>query len=527
MKKRRAILYVRVSTDEQAEKGHSLAHQEEMLRKYCLINSIEIVAFFKEDYSAKTFDRPEFNKVLVFLRKNKGVADLLLFLKWDRFSRNAPEAYTMISQLHKLGVEPQGIEQPLNMEIPEQKFLLALYLTAPEVENDRRALNVIAGIRKAMKEGRYMGTAPYGYKRGRNERNIPIIIPNEKEVKFVQMSFEMLATGNYHIEELRHILNKKGMPLGRTRFWYMFRNPVYIGKVFVPAYKQEPEMIVKGVHDSIISDALYYEVQDVLEGRKRHLPASPFCQQEELPLRGFLQCPRCGKTLTGSASKGRSARYYYYHCKRECKERVKAIDANDEFFKVVCRIGELKKVFQTYELIMTDANKKYGQDKSADLKQAKTEMETYQKRLDNAQTLMLDGKIDVGEYQKIKTKLEPAIERLAVRVSELSRGNVDEADMIDFGFYFLNNMTKLFAEADLDRKRYIFGSTMPEKWVFENGKYRTASGENLLLDLANAGAALGNKKEGRRDLFRLPSRRVENTGVEPVTFCMPCKRSTR
>ena len=147
MKQRKAILYIRVSTDEQAEKGHSLAHQDDMLRKYCQMHNVEIVALFKEDHSAKTFVRPEFKKMLEFLRRNKGAADMLLFLKWDRFSRNAPEAYTMIAKLHHLGVEPQAIEQPLNMEIPEQKFLLALYLTAPEVENDRRSLNILAGIR--------------------------------------------------------------------------------------------------------------------------------------------------------------------------------------------------------------------------------------------------------------------------------------------------------------------------------------------------------------------------------------------
>lgn len=144
----------------------------------------------------------------------------------------------MISQLNKLGVEPQAIEQPLNMEIPEQKFLLALYLTAPEVENDRRALNIIAGIRKAMKYGRYMSSAPYGYKHSRTENNKPCIAPYAKEQSFVQMAFEMMASGSYHIEELRRMLNKKRMPLERTRFWCMLRNPVYIGKVqYLPTNK--------------------------------------------------------------------------------------------------------------------------------------------------------------------------------------------------------------------------------------------------------------------------------------------------
>lgn len=83
--------------------------------------------------------------------------------KWDRFSRNTGDAYQMINILRKLGVEPQGIEQPLDLSIPENKMMLAFYLAAPEVENDRRALNTFHGMRRARKEGRYMGLAPAGY----------------------------------------------------------------------------------------------------------------------------------------------------------------------------------------------------------------------------------------------------------------------------------------------------------------------------------------------------------------------------
>jgi len=138
MNQQKAILYIRVSTDEQAEKGYSLKHQEERLRQYCQHQQMEVIAVYKEDHSAKTFERPEFTKLLAFLKKNKGCADLLLFLKWDRFSRNAGDAYAMINQLNKLGVEPQGIEQPLDLNVPENKIMLAFYLAAPEVEIDKR-----------------------------------------------------------------------------------------------------------------------------------------------------------------------------------------------------------------------------------------------------------------------------------------------------------------------------------------------------------------------------------------------------
>ncbi|WP_461398299.1 hypothetical protein [Flavitalea sp.] len=47
--------------------------------------------------------------------------------------------------MRKLGVERQAIEQPLDLAVPENKLMLAFYLAAPEVENDRRALNVLLG----------------------------------------------------------------------------------------------------------------------------------------------------------------------------------------------------------------------------------------------------------------------------------------------------------------------------------------------------------------------------------------------
>ena len=522
MKPRKAILYIRVSTDEQAEKGHSLAHQDEMLRRYCVINNIEIVAFFKEDYSAKTFARPEFKKLLEF-QKRKGGADLLLFLKWDRFSRNAPEAYMMISKLNKLGIEPQAIEQPLNMEIPEQKFLLALYLTAPEVENDRRSLNILAGMRKAMKEGRYMGTASYGYKHGRTESNKPTIVPSA-EKDMVLLSYQMMATGNYHIEDLRKLLNKKGMRLGRTQFWYMLRNPTYIGKVVVPAYKNEPAEIKDAVHEALIPKALYYEVQDVLDGRKRKHPKIPFCKKEELPLRGFLQCAQCGRPLTGSSSKGRSLRYHYYHCKFGCKERFKAEDANEVFYQVLRAISENDRIYRSFQRIMGNLNNKNGKEQVAELQTMKKELATYQNRLTKAQTLMLDDQLDIHEYHSLKSRLEQEIERLTVKISAIDVKGTDETELIEFGFYFLANLDKLFAVADLDVKRTIIGSTFPEKLIYEKNTYRTASDENILLLLAATGKDSSQKKESRQENSRLLSGRVVWAGIEPAThgFSVHC-----
>ena len=122
---KKADLYVRVSTDEQADKGYSIRSQEEVLRKYCGIQNIVVGKVIYEDYSAKTFNRPTWTEMLNRFRKEKGKSlDLLLFTKWDRFSRNAGDAYQMINILRKIGIDPQAVEQLLDLSIPENKMML-------------------------------------------------------------------------------------------------------------------------------------------------------------------------------------------------------------------------------------------------------------------------------------------------------------------------------------------------------------------------------------------------------------------
>lgn len=128
---KRAILMARVSSDEQA-KGYSLDVQEENLKQHCDNRNIEIIKVYREDHSAKTFDRPEFKKLLAFAKDNKGTIDYLFFTSWDRFSRNTTDAYEVIRRLKKLGIEPQAIEQPIDFSIPEMKAMLAIYLALPE-----------------------------------------------------------------------------------------------------------------------------------------------------------------------------------------------------------------------------------------------------------------------------------------------------------------------------------------------------------------------------------------------------------
>lgn len=102
---------------------------------------------------------------------------------------------------------------------------------------------------------------------------------------------------------------QKGLGCSKNNFWNALRNPVYIGKIVIPKLKEEESYVVDGLHDPLIKASVFYEVQDVLEGRKRKIKTK-VVTQDMLALKGFITCPTCGKTLTGSASKGRKS---YYH----------------------------------------------------------------------------------------------------------------------------------------------------------------------------------------------------------------------
>lgn len=235
-----ADLYIRVSTDEQADKGYSQRSQEEVLRRYCQINSIQIRKVVLEDHSAKTFNRPAWINLLSDLRKTKGrLTDYVLFTKWDRFSRNAGDAYQMISTLRNWGIEPQAIEQPLDISIPENKLMLAIYLSTPEVENDRRALNV---LHVCAGQGKRVGGWPQLLlvikMQLMNLAKKSLFLRNP-EASIIKSSFERISAGQYSTEQIWKEARKEGLTCGKNNFLVAMRNPVYCGKITIPKYKMK------------------------------------------------------------------------------------------------------------------------------------------------------------------------------------------------------------------------------------------------------------------------------------------------
>lgn len=495
-----ADLYIRVSTDEQAEKGYSQRNQEEVLRKYCEIKGIQVRKAIFEDHSAKTFSRPEWQKLLLDLRKRKGQTDLILFTKWDRFSRNTSDAYQMIDILRKLGVEPQAVEQPLDLSVPEGKMILAVYLSVPEVENDRRALNTFHGMRRAKKEGRWMATAPIGYTNKITEGGKKYISPKNPHAEIVRWAFETLAKGIFTTEQVWKQVREKGLKVSKHGFWVIIRNPVYCGKIYIPKFKEEEAHYVKGQHEPIISEALYYEVQDVLDGRKRK-NATQIVVQDKLPLRGFLICPRCGKSLSGSASKGKYKYYHYYHCTSSCGSRYNADDANRIF------LGQLKKLVphpgpaELYKIALIDEYNSQTKVHMNGYNEMVARLDQLNKELAKARRLLLKEEITAAEYREIKAEYQPEVDSLEGQILNFSvrRGKIDED--VNKAVDNLFRLDQLFENGTIVEQRVIVSSIYPEKLIFNGVDYRTPRINEAVRLICAMDAVFHKNKKGHSSKF--------------------------
>ena len=334
---RRALVYCRVPTDEQA-KGYSLSDQAELITRHARRHGIEVVATFTDDASARTrpalgesFKRPGFQKLLAWAKQYPRQADLLLFKDWSRFSRDATDTLVMIRQLDGLGIECQAVEQPIDWSIPEQVPMLLLYVGLPMAENRRRALNIRRGIRAAQRSGRHVNAAPIGYVKRYDEHGRVYIEPDAIRAPLVEEAFRLVATTEMTLDAVRRKICGKAYSLGvafyasRYRFGQMLRNRVYLGQVHVSAFGEEPEEWIEATHVAIIDRVMFDRVE-------RRISKSPsgrkYLLRDELPLRGHLLCPRTGALLTGSASRSRHGyRVWYYHGqgkigRASCRERV-------------------------------------------------------------------------------------------------------------------------------------------------------------------------------------------------------------
>ncbi|CAN5404356.1 recombinase family protein [soil metagenome] len=493
-KNKTVAIMSRVSSDEQAL-GYSLGVQEESLRKHAARNEYEILHVIVEDHSAKNFERPEFQKFLCLVKSKKLKVDALMFTSWDRYSRNITDALVMRRLLESFGVALLSVEQPLDMSVPENLTVLGIYLTLPEVDNKRRSMKIRGGVRAALKSGRYPRLAPFGYKNARDENNKPILVLS-KDADNIRYLFKQISRGVSQID-IRKELKIRGLNLDKSVVSRLLRNPMYLGKIEVPEEGDEPYMLVDGLHEALIDTKTFFKVQEELNGRNkiRARPNSNM-RREELPLRGILHCSFCESRMTGSPSRGKTGkRYFYYHCNECGKGRVRSDDVNDAIIEILGAIQFKKSVDERYEGIFKQELKHKFGAKVSSLAAIEEKLDAIKKKLNNIQDLLAAGDIKSEDYREMKSRFEIEKLDLEKKLTPVKEENADERTRVREALSKIVNLQKIYLEGDIPKKHIVWSSTFPEKLFFLDGKCRTLRLSETVRRALNADKGFrGNEK---------------------------------
>ncbi len=309
-----AIIYCRVSSKKQTE-NYSLQNQRDACMKYAIDHGLIVTRVFenKKGESAKTMKRDALEELLQFVAKNYRSLRTIIVLKIDRLARDMGDLLTIDKFCMKYGVSIRSVTEPTD-DSPSGRFIRNIHGAAANYDNDIRIERTIAGMQSAVSSGRWPLKPPMGYRMSKDSLHKSILVPDDK-ADIVRDAFDMAAKGTYSQREICRKLRDRGFKIYEQRLGTVLRNQLYKGYIMMK-WLEEP---IKGIHEPLVSEELFDHVQLILSGKRRYL-SSHVRNRVKFPLRRFIVCEKCNKTITASKSTGRGGkRYAYYHCgKRKC-----------------------------------------------------------------------------------------------------------------------------------------------------------------------------------------------------------------
>lgn len=139
------IGYIRVSTEQQ-----ETARQERMMQNY------GVEKIYSEKLSGKNTDRPEFQKMIEFLREG----DTLYVESISRLSRSIRDLLKTVDILTEKGVALISSKENIDTDTPQGRFMLSIFAALSELEREQTLQRQREGIAEAKKRGIYKGRQP-------------------------------------------------------------------------------------------------------------------------------------------------------------------------------------------------------------------------------------------------------------------------------------------------------------------------------------------------------------------------------
>ena len=503
-----AVLYVRVSTDEQANGSQNLSHQEQRCRDFCMREGLQVVAVFVDPgESARSADRPEFQKMLAFCKKQRREVRCVVVQDLSRFARNLLDQVQTMGDLMSVGVSLRSTYESNIDETAAGKLSANIFGTFNQYFSDALSEKMQGRTRQAVAAGRFPWRAPLGYVNvgGKDAANIK---PDPERAPHVRRAFELMATGQYTKSAVLKIVTDEGLttargkPLSAQTFQAILRNQLYAGWVTLPSDENfEP---VRGLHEPIISQKTFDRVQAILDGRTPS--ASPKRKfNPALPLKCLVHCEACGTPLTGGFAKGRNKMYRRYWCRKKGCRAVKLSSAKleAEFVEYLGRISVNPDIVSIFPKVAAKVWADSQGDWERNSKRLAARLEDQKKLKDELLKAKLRGEVSQADYEQANAAFSADI---ASAAEQLQASTVDGATMeafIQFAELSLLDIAGTWQMASPENRQRV------QNLLFEGGLHY--SSENGILNRSNTSLfSMLESIKSEDDLLASP------TGFEPV-----------
>ncbi len=438
------FLYVRKSTDESNRQVLSIEAQLFELREMAKREGLEITGVYEESRTAKAPGRPQFNLMLSEIEKGKAQG----IIAWhpDRLARNSVDGGRIV-YLVDTGML-RDLRFPTFRFEPSAhgKFMLNVAFSQSKYYIDNLSENIKRGIRQKLRNGIWPSMAPIGYK---NDRNSRCIVVDPAMAPLVRKAFELYATGNYALSEIRSRMSEVGFvtPRGRnfavSNYQKIFRNPIYYGVL-----RSNGELF-EGKHEPIISKRLFDEVQAVTERKSKSKSPGlkPFLY------RGLFRCGECGCIVTTETQKGHN----YLRCTKRvspCTQKYVREEAiSEQVDRVIAKVALEPAVADEMLAALGSEREEAAQAEAAGLEATKAALAACEKQID----LLLDMRLaeQIGETEYVAKKHSLVVRKAELR-GKLEAYQENRRNRFEPAIQFVleaKHGAKLLVEGNPDQKR--------------------------------------------------------------------------
>ncbi|OZQ66109.1 resolvase [Paenibacillus sp. VTT E-133280] len=322
-------IYIRVSTDEQAEQGYSIDFQKEKLIHYCKSQGWDDYKLYIDDgYTGTNMDRPALKRMLRNIEDKKVTA--VLVYKLDRLSRKQRDILELIEdKFEKFGASFTSSVEKIDTSTAFGKAMLGVLAVFAQLDRDMIIERTTAGRRQRVSTGKwYGGRVPFGYSWNK-ELQLLEVIPEEARV--IQEIYNLYLNGHSRLS-----IAEWAAPRARSRtidhavVREILCRQIYTGNI---GYVGN---VYDGTHDAIITQEIWDAVQIEIEKRKEGM--TPI---GEYLLTGLLKCGVCGVNIVHVRRKSKHADKEYIYELYACKDQH--VRPKERTKKEGCKMGYIRR----------------------------------------------------------------------------------------------------------------------------------------------------------------------------------------